>query len=173
MRFSAVVLSALFVLSLPRLARADDCPPGSIYKTVEGYSWCEPTVCMNDGQCKPDEVCRPVPLCMQVGTLTADAATLAEAGQRLVATQRCAPDKTCPQTTICSDLGRCLSRPAADKMGLLAAPAASAGGDPATKKSACGCRVPGDARPPHEPLVAGALLVLLATTARLRRRART
>jgi MYXO-CTERM domain-containing protein len=103
-------------------ARAlDDCPPGSSPRSDNGFTWCEPSVCANDGNCRPDEVCRKVALCMQVGTVD-------PAG--------------------CSDLGRCLAKTTADKMGLLAAPGASAA--PASSAAAgtagaktCGCSVPG------------------------------
>jgi hypothetical protein len=132
-------------------AAAEDCPPGSLYRSMEGFSWCEPTVCQADAQCAPNEVCRSVGLCMQVGALTQDAATLGgDAGKRLVVTQRCAPDKTCPQATVCSEMGRCLSRATADKMGILttASSASPASSDktpaaPGEKKSACGCRAVG------------------------------
>lgn len=66
-------LVALAALLSTTAARASDCPPGSVEKTEDGFTWCEPTVCANDGQCKPNEVCRSVGLCMEVGTL-ADAA---------------------------------------------------------------------------------------------------
>ena len=132
---------------VPSAARADDCPPGSIFRSQDGYSFCEPTVCQSDSQCNPDEVCRPIPLCLQVGTLDPKAAALHDGGQRLVATQRCGPDKTCTQNTVCSDLGRCVSRDTAEKMGVLSA---ASSGSPATsdaktgaEKKTCGCRAVG------------------------------
>lgn len=143
----AQVLVAALVLSIPVTARAEgDCPPGSVHKSEDGFSWCEPTVCTNDGQCGPSEVCRKVGLCMEVGTL-ADAANV-DAGKRLVVTQRCAPDKTCPQTQTCSDLTRCVARSDAQKMGILhleAAPSATAAPGSAVepKKSACDCNAVG------------------------------
>ena len=160
-----------FVLLGASAAHADeDCPPGSVHKTQDSFSWCEPTVCATDGQCSPNEVCRSVGLCMEVGTL-ADAAT-GDGGKRLVVTQRCAPDKTCPQKQTCSDLGRCLSKSAAEKMGILAAtPAASTSsataGSADTKKSACGCEVVGISSS-TSPLAAVA--VGLVVTALRRRR---
>ena len=163
---AALGLSTLLATS----ARADDCPPGSVFRSEDGYTWCEPTVCENDGQCKTTEVCRPVPLCMQVGTLSADAAVLGDAGKRLVVTQACAPDKSCPQTTVCSDMTRCLPRTAAERMGLLttsapsAAPATGAAGE---KKSSCGCDVVGGGGP--APLGAAALALALAGSIARRR----
>ncbi|HVH43450.1 MAG TPA: hypothetical protein VM925_13945 [Labilithrix sp.] len=137
---SALVVSLLSTSS----ARADeDCPPGSVHKTQDSFSWCEPTVCTNDGQCKANEVCRPVGLCLEVGTL-ADAAT-GDGPKRLVVTQRCAPDKTCPQKQTCSDMSRCITKAAAEKIGVLnvsAAPSATPDPQGAAKKS-CGCDVVG------------------------------
>ena len=143
----ARLLVAALCLATSATARAEnDCPPGSVHKTEEGFTFCEPTVCTNDGQCGPNEVCRKVGLCMEIGTL-ADAATV-DAGKRLVVTQRCAPDKTCPQKQTCSDLTRCVSRSDAQKMGILhleAAPSATAAPGSAVepKKSACNCDVVG------------------------------
>lgn len=141
---SLTVFTTVVLVGSPAHA-ADDCPPGSVYKSQDGYTWCEPTVCENDGQCKPNEVCRPVPLCMQVGTLSAGAPTLGDAGKRLVVTQRCAPDKTCPQTTVCSDMSRCLAKTDADKMGLLTSSSASPASSVATgaEKKSCGCHAVG------------------------------
>src|SRR5688572_33464475 len=116
MRTIALPLAALVVaFALP--ARADDCPPGSKSRSENGFDWCEPTVCKDDGNCGANEVCRPIAFCMQVGSLAQDAATMGEAGQRLVVTQRCAPDKKCPGTTTCSEMGRCLSKTQAEKAG--------------------------------------------------------
>jgi len=139
---TAHLVAAALLLSTSSARAADDCPPGSVHKTEDGFTWCEPTVCTNDGQCNPSEVCRRVGLCMEIGTL-ADAAT-EDAGKRLVVTQRCAPDKTCPQKQTCSDLSRCVSKAAAEKMGILhveSAPSATAAPGSATepKKSACSC----------------------------------
>jgi uncharacterized protein (TIGR03382 family) len=146
MRLLPLALASVAIVAVAKTAyAADDCPPGSVYKSQEGYSWCEPTVCENDGQCSTSEVCRPVALCMQVGALTAGAAALGDASKRLVVTQRCAPDKTCPQTTVCSDMKRCVSKAAAEKMGLLtqsSAPPASSAPTGAEKKS-CGCEAVG------------------------------
>lgn len=123
----------------------EDCPPGSVSKTEDGYSWCEPTVCMNDGQCKPNEVCRPVALCMEVGTLSERATT--DGSNKLVVTQRCGPDKACPTTQTCSDLSRCVTKAAAEKMGILAASSATATNAPEPpKKSSCGCDAVGAER---------------------------
>lgn len=168
--FTGLVAFAALTVA-PSLALAeDDCPAGSVHKSQEGFTWCEPTVCQNDGQCAPSEVCRPVGLCVQVGKLTADAATLGEAGQRLVATQRCAPDKTCPDTTVCSDMSRCVSKVDADKMGLLAAPTSSAAPTSAGEaKKSCGCHVPGAGGRTAGALAAAALALVIA---RGRRRAR-
>ena len=142
----ASLVVTTFLLSASTAHAEDDCPPGAVHKTQEGFSFCEPTVCTNDGQCNPNEVCRKVGLCMEVGTL-ADAAT-EDAGKRLVVTQRCAPDKTCPQKQTCSDLTRCVSKSDAQKMGILhleAAPSATAapGSAALPKKSACDCNVVG------------------------------
>jgi MYXO-CTERM domain-containing protein len=143
-----LTVCAVFSASSAARARAeDDCPPGSVYRTQDGYSFCEPTVCDNDGQCNPaTEVCRPIALCMQVGTLDPKKTTLqGDAGQRLVVTQRCAPDKTCPQTTVCSDKGRCVSKAVAEKMGILTVSSATQSQKPASgsEKRSCGCRVVG------------------------------
>jgi hypothetical protein len=132
----------LALTALTATARADEeCPPGSVHKTQDGFSWCEPTVCANDGQCMPSEVCRPVGLCMEIGTL--GDAQAPDGGKRLVVTQRCAPDKTCPQKQTCSDMSRCVSKAAADRMGILtassAAPASSSASGSDPKKSSCAC----------------------------------
>jgi MYXO-CTERM domain-containing protein len=146
MRLSLALSSFAVALAITAPVFALDCPPGSIAKSEGGFDWCEPSVCQNDGQCSPSEVCRPVALCMQVGSLQQDAATLGQAGKRLVVTQRCAPDKKCPDTTTCSEMGRCLGKATAEKMGLLnsaPAPSSSAPTGDASKKSSCGCDVPG------------------------------
>lgn len=123
-----------------------DCPPGSNGKVKDGFAWCEPSVCLHDGNCAPNEVCRTVPLCVEVGTL-ADSGAKGE--ERLVATQRCGAGGACPSTQTCSTKDRCLSRDKAQKLGLLApaaAPSASAAptsSAPEAKKSACGCEVAG------------------------------
>lgn len=159
-----LVLASLLLAS-PAYA-LDDCPPGSVQKSQDGFTWCEPTVCSNDGQCNPNEVCRPVGLCMQVGTLST--APGGDGGQRLVVTQRCAPDKTCPQKQTCSDLNRCVSKAAAEKMGLLgAASAAPAPGGSEPKKSSCGCDVVGAQ---HEGAILFAVGSLVVFAARRRRR---
>ncbi len=138
------VLPVLCTILTTSSARADDdCPPGSVYRTQEGYSFCEPTVCENDGQCNAaTEVCRPIALCMQVGVLDEKRTTKeGDAGQRLVVTQRCAPDKACPQNTVCSDKGRCISKTVAEKMGILVVTPASPSRDAASagEKRSCGC----------------------------------
>src|SRR5687768_3138511 len=96
-------LAGAFLLTsfVPSMASADDCPAGSKLKSEGGFSWCEPSVCLNDGNCSPSEVCRPVPLCVEVGKLDERTSTK-DAAQKLVATQRCAPDDTCPSTQTCS-----------------------------------------------------------------------
>ena len=161
-------LTSALLLASPAHAEGD-CPPGSVQKSSDGFAWCEPTVCTNDGQCTPNEVCRPIPLCMQVGTLGND--PTADGGQRLLVTQRCAPDKTCPQKQTCSDMSRCVTRAAAEKMGELEAASASpqaASGEP--KKSACGCDLIGaGARGPGAP-AALALAVSFVACRRRRRR---
>jgi hypothetical protein len=161
-----VAAAALLLFATP--AYALDCPPGSTPQSHEGYDWCEPSICENDSQCTP-KVCRPVALCIQVGALTSDAAALAGAGKRLVATQRCAPDKSCPQTTVCSEKGRCVSKADAERMGAPASPDASASAAPETK-SKCGCDIVGLETGARGGLIAIAALV--AITAR-RARART
>jgi MYXO-CTERM domain-containing protein len=179
MRALASVGAFGFSVMLASSALADDCPPGSIFRNQDGYTFCEPTVCTNDGMCNPNEVCRPIPLCMQVGTLSADASALTDASKRLVVTQRCGPDKQCPQTTVCSDMSRCISKAQADKMGLLtvasAAPSSSSssstGTDAGGKKSSCGCRTVGEINDPSSTKLAAATAVLgLALLSRRRRR---
>lgn len=178
------VASVACALLATTSARADDCPPGSIYRTQDGYSFCEATICENDGHCNPTtEVCRPIALCLQVGTLDPKKTTLTgDAGQRLVVTQRCAPDKTCPQTTICSDKGRCVAKTVAEKMGILDTPSAAssasagangAGPAPSGKKS-CGCHAVGADGQGSPAVGTGGLLagVAIAITASRRRRRR-
>lgn len=138
-----------------------DCPAGSTSKSEGGYTWCEPSVCDTEAQCGAGELCRPVPLCMQIGALKPKSgAALADAGQRLMATQRCGPDKACPQSSVCSEKHRCITRAAAERMGLLsptsAAASASAGATSTegAPKKACGCSTPG-----HAPGGLGALSV--------------
>jgi hypothetical protein len=159
-------------IALPSFAI--DCPPGSIAKSEGGFDWCEPTVCLNDGQCSPGDVCRPIAFCMQVGTVQPDAAALGDAGKRLVVTQRCAPDKKCPGTTTCLEMGRCLSKSTAEKIGLLdSAPAPSSSaptGEPA-KKSSCGCDVPGNGQR-GSVAIASLVGVGLVITVRRKRRSR-
>jgi hypothetical protein len=157
-----------FALIVPSLASADDCPAGSKQKSEGGFTWCEPTVCMTDGNCSPSEVCRPVPLCVEVGKLD-DQKSTKDAAQKLVATQRCAPDETCPSTQTCSKMSRCVSKAQADKMGMASAPSAgaSASATPASgdaKKSACGCVVVG-ARAGGATALAGLGGVLLGLAA--------
>lgn len=144
-----------------------DCPPGSTGKASGAFAWCEPSVCLHDGNCTPGEVCRPVALCVEVGTL-ADAGAAGE--ERLAATQRCGPGGACPSSQTCSTKGRCLSKLAAQKLGLLdeapkpaAAPSADAA---APKSSACGCDVVG--RGP-DPWAALGLVALGFAAAKARR----
>lgn len=179
-RRSAAPLAVISVLSTSVLSTstvraADDCPPGSVYKTEDGFTWCEPTVCTNDGQCKPNEICRPVGLCLQVATLGGSASE--NAGRRLVVTQRCVagrvPDepKSCPQKQTCSELSRCVTKAAAEKMGLLTAGTASAqteAGGAETKKSSCGCDAVGGRTSSMGALASACALALLATRRRRR-----
>ena len=174
-------IAAAMLLSTWTTAAAayDDCPPGSNKKTEDGFTWCEPTVCSTAVPCKADEVCRPIALCMEVGTL-ADAGTR-DAGQRLVVTQRCVAGqqpgdpKTCPQKQTCSDLNRCISKPVAEKLGLLDVPATAASGASSSgatdaKKSSCGCDVVGTHRSGAGALALG-LCLSLAFAQRRRRSA--
>lgn len=174
---AAAFLAASFLSISAAHAAEADCPAGSRSKTENGFSWCEPTVCSNDGQCNPNEVCRPMAFCLEVGTL-ADAGAV-DGGKRLVVTQPCvagsAPGnpKTCPQKQTCSDMSRCMSKSAAEKLGILTAPAAAPAGsagaaDGGAKKSSCGCHVVG-ARSRGEAWAALALVVG-AFAARRRRR---
>jgi hypothetical protein len=156
------------------LAADDDCPPGSFQKSEDGFTWCQPTVCANDGQCKPNEVCRSIALCMEVGSLAdAGAVAAADAGnKRLAVTQRCAADQVCPQKQTCSKLDRCVSKATAEKMGILAASSSSpapAGSTEPAKKSSCGCRVVGSSS--SSPLFAIGFGVF-ATMVAMRRRGR-
>lgn len=173
---ASLVVAAL-TLSTSTARAEDDCPPGSVHKTEDGFTWCEPTVCANDGQCKPNEVCRPIGLCMQVGSL-AGAAT-EDAGKRLVVTQRCvagavAGDPSyCPQKQTCSELNRCVTKAAAEKMGLLdrpsAPPASSAtGASSEAKKSSCGCDVVGARSGSTGAIAFGLAVSLLAVRTRSR-----
>lgn len=171
-----VVVSVLSAsaLSTSTVRAADDCPPGSVHKTEDGFTWCEPTVCTNDGQCKPNEVCRPVSLCLQVGALGGSASE--DAGQRLVVTQRCVagrvPDepKSCPQKQTCSEMSRCVTKADAEKMGLLtaSAPAQADAGGAETKKSSCGCDAVG-ARTTSVGAPAGACALAILAMRRRRR----
>ena len=178
MRLVSRLLASLAALALTlstSTARAeDDCPPGSVHKTEDGFTWCEPTVCANDGQCKPNEVCRSIGLCMQVGSVT-DAAT-EDAGKRLVVTQRCvagalAGDPSyCPQKQTCSELNRCVTKAAAEKMGILDRPSAppAAGANGEAKKSSCGCDVVGARTGSTGAIAFGLALSLLAVRTRSR-----
>jgi hypothetical protein len=167
--------AALFVTSLvPSIASADDCPAGSKLKSEGGFSWCEPSVCLNDGNCSPSEVCRPVPLCVEVGKLDERTGKDKDAAQKLVATQRCAPDETCPSTQTCSKMSRCVSKAQADKMGMATAPGTSASSAPTSgdaKKSSCGCVVVG-APGGSAAALAGLVLGLAAIGSRRIHRAR-
>lgn len=172
----ALLASTLATLALAGEAAAlEDCPPGSSSRSENGFTWCEPSVCANDGQCRPDEVCRPVALCMQVGKVDGTGPAMAKdaSAQRLVVTQRCGPNKTCPDTTVCSDLGRCLAKTTADKMGLLAAPATSGSAAPASgdapKAKSCGCTTPGAPVSGGAGALASVLGLALVVRARTRR----
>lgn len=137
------VLAAIGLLLVATPAFADDCPPGSAQRSEDGYTFCEPSVCQSDDQCKPDEVCRHVALCMKVGSLDVDAALLGKApAKRLVVTKACGPDKSCPHDTTCSDLGRCLTKATAERMAILETKTPDAKPAEAPKK-ACGCVVVG------------------------------
>lgn len=170
----ALLFQVALLVAAPRAAAASvepptDCPPGSTGKASGTFGWCEPSVCLHDANCTPGEVCRPVPLCVEVGTL-ADAGAAGE--QRLAATQRCGPGGACPSSQTCSIKDRCLSKLAAQKLGLLDAPApASAPSAPSAeppKKSACGCEVVG--RGPEPWLALGLVTLGLAATAARRSR---
>ncbi len=170
-----LALSVAVSLSLPALAHAvetdpSDCPPGSVNKTENSMTWCEPSVCENDANCLPNEVCRPMALCVQIGTIAGDGGATANNKQsRLIATGRCAADKKCPNTTTCSDKSRCIEKSKADKMGILT-PAASASAAPAAdaKKSSCGCTTVGNSA--NEGKLAVALGLLCVGAALIRKR---
>lgn len=167
------VAIATVLFAAPNAARADDdCPPGSTHRSVDGYTFCEATVCESDGNCGTGEVCRPVALCLQIGTLDRDGAALSGGlDKRLVVTQRCGPDKSCPQNTVCSDKKRCLARAAAEKMGILsAAPSAAPGAPGEPGKRACGCTTPGARTKSATVAMASLAGLALAVAARRRRR---
>lgn len=160
-------------------ARADnDCPPGSIQMSEDGFTWCQPSVCSNEVPCKANEVCRPIALCMEIGSLSAAGAR--DGGKRLVVTQRCVAGelpgdpKTCPQKQTCSDMNRCVSKAVAEKLGLLdvpGSPSAKPSAGPTSgeaKKSSCGCDVVGASQGRSGALAFGLAISLLA--ARRRRR---
>jgi hypothetical protein len=169
--FAAVAIS---ILTSSALASADDCPPGSVFRTENGFTWCEPTVCSKEAPCKENEVCRPIALCMEVGTL-ADAGT-GDGGKRLVVTQRCVAGsepgdpKTCPQKQVCSDMNRCISKTVAEKLGLLDAPATPSatptGSSGEAKKSSCGCDVIGSRSETNGAIALGLLAVGLGARRR-------
>jgi MYXO-CTERM domain-containing protein len=164
MRALLTVLTALSLVlaSSPALADEANCPAGSMQKTEEGATWCEPTVCETDTQCGSGEVCSPVPLCVEVGTLKPSGAKLGgDAGQRLMARQKCGADKSCPQATTCSDMKRCVSRASAERMNAPTAPTE------APKKS-CGCRVAGAPTSGLGLALAGVALALAAARRRPR-----
>lgn len=147
----------------PRVASAqEDCPVGSVQKTENGQTWCEPTICATDTNCATGLICRPVALCVEIGALAPGAK---DAGQRLMVRQRCGEAKSCPQNTTCSEASRCVTKAQAEKAGLLTAGAAS--GAPQGKgdapsadppKKSCGCHVPGAS----SGTLAGSALALLA-----------
>ena len=119
-------------------AQQETCPPGSTWKSQGGAGWCEPSVCAADMDCKSGEVCKPIPLCVEIGKTEPGTD-----GGVLMARQKCGENKSCPSGTVCSDKGRCLSKDAAEKLGLLGAPGAKTDGSSAPPKKACGCTTPG------------------------------
>lgn len=133
----SLALSLSFVAS-SALAQQETCPPGSTWKSQGGAGWCEPSVCAADMDCKSGEVCKPIPLCVEIGKT--DPGT--DAGV-LMARQKCGENKSCPSGTVCSDKGRCLSKDAAEKLGLLGATGKADGSTSAPPKKACGCKTPG------------------------------
>jgi hypothetical protein len=143
---TAVLVNGLaFGLATPAAAQVPtDCPPGSVGKTEGANSWCEVTVCNNDGDCTP-QVCRSVALCIQVGTLDKDGGAALQkdkgAANRVIAVGRCAADNKCPENTVCNEKKRCVDRAVADKMSAPLEVDAGAGG--AGKKSSCGCETVG------------------------------
>lgn len=172
LRLLACAVTSALVLGSP-LAHADEeCPLGSVMKSDNGQTWCEPTVCEADSQCPTGSLCRPVSLCVEVGVLEQRPGVNDDAGQKLMVRQRCGADKSCPQRTTCSEKSRCITRAQADKAGLLtpAGAASATAGTPATPeapKKSCGCSVPGTAGGEH----AGAVLALLGlVTVAARRR---
>lgn len=163
---SAAFLVACSTLFLVRTVAAatSDCPPGSFEKSEDGFTWCQPTVCDNDGQCNPGQVCKPVSLCMQIGEL-ADAGAKVDGGSRLVVTQICGEDKTCPTLQTCNSFGRCISLATADKLG-------RNGPGPtrpdAPKKSSCGCEAVGSSSNGGGIALAGFGAIALLVRARRR-----
>lgn len=169
---SAAVLATLTLFVSTAHAGVEaptDCPPGSTGKVSGAFAWCEPSVCIHDGNCAPD-VCRTVPLCVEVGTL-ADAGQAGE--QRLNAVQRCGAGNACPSSTTCSVKDRCLSKLQAQKLGLLEKPApassAPAVAEPPPKKPSCGCDTPGT----RTESSGGALVALAFAGVLVARRRRT
>jgi len=67
---SGLVLAFALLTARPATADQADCPAGSVEKNEDGFTWCEPSICLNDGQCNPGYVCVQMPLCMEVGNLT-------------------------------------------------------------------------------------------------------
>jgi MYXO-CTERM domain-containing protein len=181
-RVGCVSMVASALLLAPSLAHADDeCPLGSVLRTENAQTWCEPTVCDVDSQCPTGSLCRPVPLCVEVGVLEPGAAPAAaaakdDAGPKLMVRQRCGADKSCPQRTTCSEKSRCITRAQAERAGLLTAGAASgaastgttgtsSAGEPA--KKSCGCRAAGS-RGGERDATALVLLGMIAIVARRR-----
>lgn len=177
--FAAPLAILLFAASPGLAAPPTDCPPGSVGKEEGSFAWCEPTVCRTDAECLGgDRVCRPIALCLQVGALDPDASLKAgpseDAEKRLVVTGRCAPSEPrCPADATCSDMGRCVARAEAQRLGLLelAAPKASAASasDSGKPPPRCACDVPG-VRAPSRAAALVALGVGLALLVRRRRR---
>ncbi len=164
---------ALPLLFISNVAFAfDDCPPGSYVKSEDGFSWCQPTVCIDDTQCNPGQVCREFSLCMQVGELAEAGAPAVDGSARLVVTQACAAEKRCPQLQTCSTMGRCFAPAIADRLGILAKADASTSTAEPPKKSSCGCSAIGT-RGDYGFALVGFGVAIIALRARARRRARS
>jgi MYXO-CTERM domain-containing protein len=145
-----------------------DCPAGTKKKSEGTNEWCEPSVCLTDAQCLPGELCKPVPLCVEIGTVKGTA-TSPDGGQRLMARQKCGPDRSCPASTSCLDGLRCITKPEAEKMGMLSSAVPSASSAPAAEGKKCGCRVAG-APSPAAPSLLLASVAIAALAGRRRRR---
>lgn len=143
-------------------AQQETCPPGSTWTSQGSAGWCQPSVCAVDMDCKSGEVCKPIPLCVEIGKTEPGSD-----GGVLMARQKCGENKSCPSSTVCSDKGRCLSKDAAEKLGLLGAtPGKTDGSAP---KKACGCKTPGAPVGDGAALLVGLGLVACAALRRTRR----